>query len=743
MGHHHGKKKDLDFSSGTKRQRKALQVLESLRSLDGFDEFATLIGQLFPGIGQHIATLSILAPALPFVWLGLLGMKGEYREAVGEYKKILHSNNDSITKLTKLASFSRHYCDIINRRCGLELSFPSYKPRKHEKASIDDISLEIFHFQELQTDKLLRGIERKYGWTGLVGMGGMFTGMLASVSDACAEIAAAASPSIEVSASASAAVLSAVAGGLFLVGQVAMSGYAANKVRVGKKQIKRLKSQQSILHNNSTLDPQYSDHINDILLREISYIKKHSVKYGAATIVGQAFMASGVIMGLSGVGLMASLPLFAIGAPATIIPAIYRIVAEQKESRFKGELDHDLVVSYLNNFNPVQLINTSKEDPEPYHTARNKVVDAFDITIEKLVIVKTLSLLHRVASSRKTRALNPEEKFNYILNRFKNNRIKRSQLEYAVVERILTFLHTSKDDLIKLFENNHDDLYRILSSAAKYTLDKEEPENIADAVVKYCVDVDPEDLAQLHKKQSKNNINIIKDILKARRFGLAHTVIQLNAIEEISKNITQEYTASHSPKSQTPHAPMEHREHSLSLAQDHQPKAEENTPAGALNFDHALKRLKIRINQLYANNTNPASDISINKDLEEINHIRFLAKTEQREYILRHPVEHVGTRRIYTWRRPSPSCNHDTSGDIWYIQDTLTGKIEVKCPHCASFIILSDPSHHFQHGGRVLTTQNGNTTSVGHLRNQRYDMPKLAKYTQKTQNHKDDHFMMP
>ena len=70
-------------------RQKLNDLADELKAVDGIDETANLVGQIFPGLAAPIATATILAIATPFVFLGIIGMKHEYEQAKEELKEIL------------------------------------------------------------------------------------------------------------------------------------------------------------------------------------------------------------------------------------------------------------------------------------------------------------------------------------------------------------------------------------------------------------------------------------------------------------------------------------------------------------------------------------------------------------------------------------------------------------------------------------------------------------------------------
>jgi hypothetical protein len=724
MGHSHGHKGPLLSSSETRRQRSIFRRIGSnIKSVDGIDEFATLAGQLFPGIGQHIATLAILVPATPFVWMGVLGMKEEYEEARNAYREILESERETKKKLQALATHSAEWCARINRRCGLNLSFETPASSDETPGTVDDYAEQIVKYQSLQADKLLTAMERKYGWTGLVGMSGMFVGMLAAIADSSAEIAAAASSTIETSATAAASALSAVAGGFFLVGQVAMSAYAGNKARMGHKQIKRLHTQKETL-TTTGIDP----HINEILDREITYIKKHSTRYGKATIFGQACMASGTIAGLSGAGLAVTLPLFAIGAPATIIPAIHRIITEKREANFKGKGDLQYVHDVLEHFNPLDLINKHETEENPYKAAREEVAQTFTPTIEQLAIVKSLSLLHHTANSRRAKNKTPEEQFAHIRKRIRDASIKRSQLETSVTRQVGALMDEHKTTITKLLKLPTEELNTRLANASLYCLEASSAKDVLNYLnsptqefKKLIKDIglSGEFPNRGNKKDSRTIIRSAKSALKAIRFGLAHAITDINAIEMMAKDIRLE-------QEQQPKPPVAN--YSPPSAAGAASSSKDNTHR---TFDEAFNCFKVRITRDYPHHTRLADTEKLIKDSEEIDELRAQAKRENREFILRNPPKILHGKTIYTWRDPRPAYGEDTSADVVYVVDNKTGATEVKYHENANAILLCDPDMKKGQGARIFSIQNGTCTSHGHSANTRYGTPEPARHTGK------------
>lgn len=237
-------KKAQNFLKG-KSNWNSLDIAETLdktgnffKGTDGWDELGSGIGQTLPGIGQHIATLSVLSILTPFVYLGVKGMASEMDEA----KEDLHEIQNTKEKLLKK----------INDIFGLKISTEFFKNRINNIKDIAEIlknhvtdedfeaKAELFaqYAHNLVEEKTAK-IANSATPYGLAGMTGMLGGMVVANLRSGAEIASTAQPTIQALEIVALALEIATAG-MFMPAQIAMMIYAGKIVEQGKVIRKKL-----------------------------------------------------------------------------------------------------------------------------------------------------------------------------------------------------------------------------------------------------------------------------------------------------------------------------------------------------------------------------------------------------------------------------------------------------------------------------------------------------------------------
>lgn len=461
-GHAHG--------DGESHERENLfkQAYTKVKSVDGIDETATLLGQTLPGLAGPIAALSVLTLATPLVWMGVLGMKHEYAEAREEYDHVLQSSLSTEEKLRQLAEKNAQYRSLIERKIGLPPARPVYmgnrkKPVKHGHKELplserDEMTLELTELEILRNKELIHRLGEKYGWTGLLGMCGMFAGMVASAGANAVDIAMTATATTAALETA-ATVLEGVSGGTFLVGQAAMTVYAGVRLRQGKIARDALLHQQELFAKHSTgISPASKTQVDEILRASIRYIQKHSMEYGGLTIAGQAFMIGGTIAGLTGAGLVATVPLYAVGAPLTIGAAISRIVYQGKETSFQGAADSSKYArTYLQDYDLLTLFGKEFEEHQGQSDATKTILEVLDPALqeasERLAELKSLSLIRHMTNDRLYRNRTVDQKWDKVQARLqpvtvRNRQLKamhRSELENTVAGKVSQFLADHED----------------------------------------------------------------------------------------------------------------------------------------------------------------------------------------------------------------------------------------------------------------------------------------------------------
>lgn len=707
-----------------RKKSRIRRMASKIKSADGFDEFGNAAGQTLPGIAAPIMTTTILALATPFVWLGVLGMKDEYKEAREEFERILQSKEAEIEKLKKLARYSETWTHIINEKCGLELNFSQTVGMGQNDCTPDECAENIYNHQRLKNEELIAALGKNYGWTGIVGMASMFVGMIPATGSAIAEITFEATA--EAAAETAASLMSVVAGGFFLIGQVAMSVYAGNRARQGHKKINGLEELQDGLSNNIYIDQDLSKHVDSILGKEINYIKKHSTRYGKATIAGQAFMAIGTTLSMSGAGIAAAAPFFAIGAPVTLGAAVHRIVTENHEEHFKGNVSKYTEYK-LGQCQPINLIlKHQQEEGNQYQKAVEELGEAFNDTTNRLATMKCLSLLHHATNDRswRSRHLTPwkqrdgEEKFDRLMKRFKGEKLKTSQLESKVVGDLESFLNTNKAQIIKILDKHPEDInQRLMAATAECLEGDHSPENLLGILdgskgrvgeVKEKVDTNtlhglgikpPSDKEANPKKDSRQFLSTAKSALKSIRLSQAHFITDVVEIEKVAQQVGKDLDIDIYAKPEPQPEPNPDNHNVPRQEQEHIPTRLEN--------------FQERINQAEYNSVE-----------EEEEQEATAMRQESREFTLKEGFPQTAKgKTVYIWQDPREGFKNDVSYHVFYIVDNQTGKVETRHGANACCNILINPNTQTQNGARVFSLKDGQCQSYGDSNNDLFGEP--------------------
>jgi hypothetical protein len=84
------------------------------KGTDGWDELGSGLGQTLPGVGEHIATLSMLGILTPAVWLGVKGMASEMDENHQILDKLKGTRDGLLQELKRL--FGNGFNTDINQK---------------------------------------------------------------------------------------------------------------------------------------------------------------------------------------------------------------------------------------------------------------------------------------------------------------------------------------------------------------------------------------------------------------------------------------------------------------------------------------------------------------------------------------------------------------------------------------------------------------------------------------------------
>lgn len=739
------------------------KIITKIKSVDGIDELASLLGQILPGIAGPIATSSVLSIATPFVWLGVLGMKQEYKEACKEFTELLESKEGNRDKLIKLSSCSDKWRELINKKCKLDIPPSSKKDFSAcEEMTIDELAKAITENQKLKNEEFITRLGKKYGWTGLLGMSGMFAGMIPGAAAGFASIA----DQVKSSATAAsvASTLGVISGSFFLVGQTAMIVYAGNRIRQGRRKISMIEEKLSILETCENLSQDTKSHLETIFKQERKYVRSHSTRYGAATIAGQAFMVSGTAAGLSGVGLPVSLPLLAIGAPTTIVPAIKRVIAEDKENKFKGdEDDSEYSQDRLSEFDPVNLILENKDKENRYKLALEKIESDFSKSTNQLAVVKMLSILHNAVNDKSFKGKSADEKISKLQKKLiasdKSKKIKKTNLEKPITDKIFEIFEQNKKAIKEFLSKEQIQANELLINAIGECLTKDvsnyDFNNLnksklskegEQAISKLDPKLDLQDLEE-SKEISRTLITKAKDALKKIRLCHADSIVNILEIKETFRKISEDiksHKEEQNHKSSIPdkilssafyekisaeeikNIPIkkERKEQidpplkKIPVLQSKQPKhTKRESETNIINIEEFKSRINEKPN---------SGEVHTTKELQEQKRDIKNIRENTSEFTMKSQESKNG-KTIYVWSDPRSEFKDNPNYDITYIQDNKTNHIEVIYGNCAEALILVDPDIEAKKGARVISIENGTHQSHGDQTNGSFEFNKDSK----------------
>ncbi len=485
-GHHHEHEDEESF-----RQR-LNDLADELKAVDGIDETANLVGQIFPGLAAPIATATILAVATPLVFLGIIGMKHEYEQAKEELKDILAAQISAQEKLQQLSQLSNSRRRFLNERLGLEIAQSEAAPvmafTVNTTAADNKFLNKIYAAQMTANRRMILEISKKYGWSGVLGMSGMFAGMIPALTSAVLEIVeetASKGSSLATSMEAAAHIAHQVAGSFFLVGQVAMAAYAVSRGVAGVKGRKILEDSKASFESFAAQfseDDEVIKAANSVLQifkKKQYFLDKTSIEYAKLTVTGQVFMGAGTICGLSGAGLAATVPLFAIGAPLTIYPAVKRIVAQKQNENFSGATAKNCeFVKIFSTRNSIAkmvegraLLAWQQGDGEDklqkyYKEIFVESAKKLNVVNEKLAELKIISLVLHLVNDKKYQGKTPERKLEILKQKLKideeSNSLKSSSLEEGVVALAKEKFREKEGDILEILQKERVEASKIL-----------------------------------------------------------------------------------------------------------------------------------------------------------------------------------------------------------------------------------------------------------------------------------------
>ncbi len=324
------------------------RAYDELRSIDGIDEFATLVGQIFPKLGQSIVTLGVVVPATPFV---AMGAAGAISESIEHFKEIYPD------LMLDLASQKSAIFDQL-RKEGLTGTEITEIETKFEKAlaylrenGSDKLRYQIDLYERADADRKIERLERNASVLGAAGMTAMTVGMGPMAVQAAAGIVEHTANQVfyegmmvakDAGIVGSTAAL--VGGAIVLPAQIAIAVQGGVRVVNGIKADKALKKSSAAI-GKLVAHPEYGNSISggakesaqELLARRRYYNAHHSISAGSATAAGQSLMAAGTVASMGVVSAPIGLALTAAGAPLTIGGAVQRVVYLNKEKRALGE----------------------------------------------------------------------------------------------------------------------------------------------------------------------------------------------------------------------------------------------------------------------------------------------------------------------------------------------------------------------------------------------------------------------
>lgn len=332
------------------------------KGTDGWDELGSGLGQTLPGVGEHIATLSMLGILTPAVYLGIKGMASEMDENHQMLDKLREAKEGLLNELKRL--FGDGFNIDINQK-GIRgggdilklLSENEPDPNKFNK-KIEALT----KYYNNHTDMKIQKMAYHAAPLGLAAMTGMTAGMVTATARSVAEIVPTAGAEIAAHG------LEIATAGLFIPAQVAMVGYGIYKAREGFVRNNDWKDKQKALNlidpNNQNVQNYRQDEqehavdadshkyisipninsdagkkmfsaVQDYIKQRKKYNNMGKTIYGTGMAISEMGMMAGSIMVLT--------PAAAI-APAIMIPsevatigfAGLRIYAQDKEGKFTG-----------------------------------------------------------------------------------------------------------------------------------------------------------------------------------------------------------------------------------------------------------------------------------------------------------------------------------------------------------------------------------------------------------------------
>ena len=429
-------------------------LINNIKSTDGFDDTAQLVGGFVHGTASPIVAASILTFAIPFTLLGVLGMKNEYEEAKHRFEQILSDQGEIKIKLQNLHNFSEENRRVLQEKFQLDLpENQDFAKDFFTDKKLDRISYEIGQYQSLKNKELIFQLVKKIGWTGFGGLTLMLGGVIEATASSGVSIANEinSSPALQ----SAIPVLNLASGATFLVAQVLLSAYGINVWQQGVKQNEALEKIEKtfVEHAQGFMQKSTLQNVQEIFAKQKKFTQKHSVEYGRSTALGQALMAGGTLAGMTGAGLIVSGPIFVLGTPLVFCSTTSRIIYQEKERKFMGKIS-EFVEEEISKLNPIHLFEKHLDKPvKKRHASILKELDLeFDSITTKLANVKALSLVHHLINDRSYFGKTSEEKLTKLQNRLNANQdfLKGSELEGSVIKKLKNFFDKNENEIKEL-----------------------------------------------------------------------------------------------------------------------------------------------------------------------------------------------------------------------------------------------------------------------------------------------------
>jgi hypothetical protein len=550
-----------------------LRIISQIKSVDGIDEAATVLGQILPGLAGPVAASIVMCGACIAVPLGFFGMKEEYKDAVKEYHRILAKQVDTKSKLSELCAHNNKLRQLIAKKFGIDIP-ENNEAVEHKDLPLDQLGYYLVEAETLKTKKVISALDKKWGWLGAAGMAGMSAGMVPGaissiMSAAMADNSSIVTPTLVATASG----LKIASGAIFAPAQVAMGAYGIHRMRQGiiaKKQIKKNRDTFKTYASKQGLSEQKN--VEEIAAASISSLNKTSIYYGGITAAGQAVMLTSNMMGIFGVTLPIAAPFMAVGAAATIIPAVMRIVAQNQENHFKGILTPRAKETLAQYDLQTLLFKTSYPDISTCkETILQKLNDGLAASTDRLAVMKELSLLHHLMNDRLQKNKSSKNKLHTIdgwlqgtkIFGKRTSNIKNSGLEKTIKIKTGNIHSKNREDVSDLLGLKRNEANRRIINCAIACLDnnpdlsiigQEAPaqfdtEKLLKLLTELGLEKQPlykkiEQGRKLNKDETaqlaRKILNKGKGTFKSIRFNLSDSMIATTRIMKICEDLQQE-----------------------------------------------------------------------------------------------------------------------------------------------------------------------------------------------------------